>query len=83
MGEEHVVRGAKELRTRLMVSAKLGVDGAPNREVSIMVDTGSEVNLVRKDIFAPDHFRQAKTPAKFLAANQTVVVGGCRNLREI
>ena len=66
----------KNPRTRLLVQAHLVVPGLPPIPLIILVDTGSEVNLVRRELLARDYFRIALRPMRFLAANQTTLTGG-------
>ena len=44
--------------------------------IKALVDTGAEVNLVRRGLLPTDCFRISKTPVRFLAANLTTIPGG-------
>ena len=67
---------AKSPRTRLLVQAHLAVPGLTPIPLVMLVDTGSEVNLVRRQLLSRDYFRIALKPMRFLAANQTTLMGG-------
>ena len=49
--------------------------------VQVLVDTGSEVNLLRKGLVPDRYFRQASVPMRFVAAKQTTVSGGQREVK--
>ena len=44
--------------------------------VQALIDTGSEVNLIRQGLLLAKSFRPTANPVTFLAANQTMVEGG-------
>jgi hypothetical protein len=72
-----------EPRVRLVVSAQMQVAGYEPTPLRILIDTGSEVNLVRKGLLRPECFRPTPRPIRFYAANQTVLAGGQREVEAI
>ena len=66
--------------TRLLVSVGLQLSNGMQIPIKMLVDTGSQVNLIKKGIVHDSLFRVSKNPVKFIAANQQVVSGGQREL---
>ena len=44
--------------------------------LSLLLDTGSEVNLVRRDLFPPQLLVEAENPIRMTAANHSALSGG-------
>jgi hypothetical protein len=63
-------------QVRLRVKATLQVDAGPVKEVRIFIDTGSEVNLIRRGILARDQLQPARRPVRLWAANSGTLSGG-------
>ena len=65
-----------DIQTKLVVHAILCLADGSRVEVSALVDTGAEVNLVRQKSLAPRYFRESDKPKRFLTADQGVMQGG-------
>lgn len=63
-----------------MIQFEMELANAGKVPVSALVDTGAEVNLVRRDLVPAEFFRKADKPIRFMAANQTLVSGGQQEL---
>ena len=44
--------------------------------LKILVDTGAQVNLIRRDLVSRQHWRGAENPVKLVTANNTILDGG-------
>ena len=44
--------------------------------INALIDTGAEVNLLRKGLVPPEYFKLSDKPKKFVAANQLEMEGG-------
>ena len=62
--------------TRLSLPNKIRHDILGVVEATALVDTGSEVNLVRQSLLPADWFVSAVNPINFRAANQVMMTGG-------
>ena len=47
-----------------------------SKSISALIDTGAEVNIVRRDLVDPSHFRRTKYPIRLGTANSTRLSGG-------
>ena len=63
-------------RTRLVVSATVEAPGQGPIPLKVLVDTGAEVNLIRRGLLPDRCFRATNKPIRFVAANRTTVPGG-------
>ena len=62
--------------TRLVIPVEVcPLDGHTVR-ANVLIDTGSEVNLMRKSLLPQSCFQLASAPGRFRAANQTLLPGG-------
>ena len=68
--------GPKKRHIRLMVPATIQVEGGPEVEVKLFVDTGSEVDLIRPGLVDASLFYRAIQPVRLCAANSGLIVGG-------
>ena len=68
------------LPTRLNVSLRLEINPSYILTLSGLVDTGCETNLIRRGIVPDSFFHPARNPINFVAANNTSVIGGQRDL---
>ena len=75
-----MIVGSENPFTRLYIPVRLEVTPTFSFEVSALVDTGCETNLIRKGLVSDKHFHAALKPVNFIAANKTVVTGGHREL---
>ena len=62
--------------TKLMIPLEVHYDVDKWVKATALVDTGCEVNLIRKSLIPPQYFQPAREPARFWAANQTRMSGG-------
>ena len=74
-----LTRNARE-PTRLLLQAQVECPSGKRVSVVALVDTGCEVNLVRRGLIQESEFSVTRNPLRFLAANKTVVPGGDREL---
>ena len=66
----------KERQVRLRLRATICLDHDPDKEILVFIDTGSEVNLVRRGILPADRLKPAQRPVKLWAANSGTLSGG-------
>ena len=66
--------------TRLFIPLKMEVNPSYILELTDLVDTGCETNLVRTGLIPDSYFHSANNPVNFVAANQTNVKGGHREI---
>ena len=59
-----------------MVPVKLKLFDEEEKEVMALLDTGAEVNLVRRGIIPEKYFRRSQHPKRFVTANHGVMAGG-------
>ena len=59
-----------------MVQFVMELPNAAKVPVTALVDTGAEINLIRRDLVPAEAFRRAEKPITFVAANQMLVSGG-------
>ena len=71
------IRGKRALFLKLMVTFKTGKE----REIEFLVDTGSEVNLIRPDLVPKDCEEKAEKGVRLLVANNEVMEGGYKMCR--
>ena len=74
-----VVSRKKALKVRVVVQL---MDGSKHSLLAL-VDTGSEYNLCRKELFSAEHWTTSEQPVTFLAANHSVVPGGEKEVHTI
>ena len=65
---------------RLTIKVKLQLPSGPSLDLTALVDTGAEVNIIRPGLVDNIHFRPSKRRLHFVAANQTTLAGGRREL---
>ena len=66
-----------------MLQFEMEIPGREKFLVSALVDTGAEINRVRRNLVPPEVFRESKNPIQFMAANQTLVPGGRQELESL
>ena len=66
------------LNLRVKMQAELE-DGA-TVDLEVLVDTGSEVNIVRRGIINTHLFRESTRPVRFLTASSSIMEGGQREV---
>ena len=71
------IRGKRALFLKLMVTFETGKE----REIEFLVDTGSEVNLIRPDLVPRDCEVKAERGVRLLVANNEVMEGGYKMCR--
>ena len=62
--------------SRLTIPVTFTTDCGTKRAISLLVDTGSEVNLIRENLLPPDCFSPAEHPIRMTAANHSSLSGG-------
>ena len=67
-------RRVRDLRLNINMTMRLA--SGPLRKITVLMDTGSEVNLIRRGIVGPEHLRPVKRPMKIAAAGMTILSGG-------
>ena len=72
----HLPRGPLKRHTRLLIPATLQVGDEPEISVSLFIDTGSEVDLVRAGVVPSFYIKPAKRPLHLWAANAGQLPGG-------
>ena len=72
----HLPCGPKKRHTRLLIPATLQVGDEPDISVSLFIDTGSEVDLVRTGVVPSSYLKPAKRPLHLWAANAGRLPGG-------
>ena len=65
---------------RLLVRGTLRLANGSGLEILALVDTGPEVNLVRKGLLDERHFNRTRNPKRFVAADQGIMEGGLLEL---
>ena len=65
---------------RLTLKVSLTPHGGPAVDLSALVDTGAEVNIIRPGLVEDIYFRSPNRVARLVAANQTTLSGGRREL---
>ena len=65
-----------DIQTKLVVHAIICLADKTELEVSALVDTGAEVNLIRRNFLDPRYFFHSSRPKRFLTADQGVMQGG-------
>ena len=63
-------------QTKLMVAVKLRMADGEVFDMSALIDTGAEVNLVRRGLVASKYFKRALKRRRFVTANRTILTGG-------
>ena len=66
--------------TRLYIPLRMEMDSGYSVEVTALVDTGCEMNLVKVGLIPDNFFHKAPHPVNFVAANKTAVPGGRKEL---
>ena len=56
---------------RLLLKVQLQIPLGPVLDLTALVDTGAEVNIIRRGLVPDIHFTPSFQPVRFLAANQT------------
>ena len=80
-GEEKRLMGAHAnivKHTRLEVACRVSGPAGTPVDLQIFVDTGAEVNLIRRGLLSEECFTAAEIPLNILAANQMPIGGGSR-----
>lgn len=75
--------GNKKKQVRLRIPATLKVGDAWSRDVTIFVDTGSEVSLVKRGLLPDELLRRAQNPLQLLTASGQIMRGGAREVQAI
>ena len=65
---------------RLRIPALLKVGDQVTRDVTIFLDTGSEISLVRRGLIPDELLQQARCPIQLMAANGQLMKGGSREV---
>ena len=68
--------GSHKRHTRLLIPATIQVGNDPEKSVNLVVDTGSEVDLIRAGVVASNKFVPARRPLQLWAANSGQLAGG-------
>ena len=63
-------------QAKLVVRAILGLEDGTKRNILALVDTGAEVNLLRKGLVPQQYFRKSHQPKRFVTASREVLEGG-------
>ena len=66
--------------SRLSIPARIELPDGTALTISFLVDTGSEVNLVRQGLVPNELLRRSEFPLNFFAANQGSLAGGLNEL---
>ena len=69
-------KGPRSLQSRLLIQGTLQSSSGPEVEVRILIDTGSQVDLVRSGLMPASSFSLFKNPLQLWAANQGQMEGG-------
>ena len=72
----HLPVGPRKKHTRLLIPATIELWDGVEKNVNVFIDTGSEVNLVRKGLVPSSYFSPAKKPLELWAANAACLSGG-------
>ena len=73
----------KKTHSRLMVKMNVFFENGISREVLALVDTGAEVNLIRRDIVDPKMFHDSAHPVRLGVANSTKLMGGGKDVHTL
>ena len=62
----------------LRLTMDLKVEFAPNalRKIRVLIDTGAEINLIRRGIAYPEYLMPVGRPIRIATANQAPMIGG-------
>ena len=61
---------------RLTIDAQAAFNTGDQRKIRILIDTGAEVNLLKRGIAYPECIQPARNPIQIAAANKMALVGG-------
>jgi hypothetical protein len=75
-GVDTVRRSGNEVQ--LVVSIPVELPNGQKRFLRMLVDTGAQVNIIRKGLIGPENFENAKKPLTLITANGQVMDGGRR-----
>ena len=80
--EEYAVHSLHTYGRETQLIMKIGVELPSGRKSTLLVliDTGAQVNLVRKGIFPSSEFERAEKPVSLITANGQLMDGGTRIL---
>ena len=79
----HKLPRLSKLNSRLKVGMTMIFPDGSSREITALVDTGAEVNLVRSDLVDPSFFKPSKRPVRLGASNSTRLCGGSNDVELI
>ena len=68
--------GQSTRQRRLLIQATLQLHDGSEKGVLALVDTGAEVNLIRRGLIADEYFRESPVPMTFRTADQAIMEGG-------
>ena len=63
---------------RLTLDVTLEFSADYSRRVRVLIDTGSEINLIRRGIIAPEFVHPVKHPLKIATASHDYMAGGTK-----
>ena len=65
----------------LLMPVTVETDNGLRKVCNILVDTGAEANLIRKDFWPEEYFQEARRKLRFVVADGSVMQGGRRTMR--
>ena len=74
------VSGVPTPQRRLVVQGTMRLTDGTEVPVQALIDTGAEVNLVRKGLVFANYFQPSLRPKRFVTADQAVMEGGAREV---
>ena len=64
----------------LTMNLRMSTPSQVTKQVGTLIDTGAEMNLIKRGLFPTSDFRPARNPTNFVAANVSILEGGDRQI---